>query len=159
MKEELETRDLTTDVRGIQVLCAALMAGMLSFAVVALMLAKVGRGQPGADLLVPAILTGFSMLSLVPTQFVALMQSKQRPAGEVTIDSLVSAYRGSSLISWAGFEGAAFANLVGYLLAGQWWSFIIPGLALIYMAATFPTKDKLTNWLRQRHEQLEIEGL
>lgn len=141
----------TRVVRPLQLICVALILGLVLFCTVALFLSLSGVVQPDAGAeLVTWLLLGLSVPQIVATQVVA---SRLVPAGKSDPESLVAGYRTSSIVAWAGLEGAAFMNIVGLLLSGSWISLIIPGVALCWITITFPTADGLDNWLRQR--QLE----
>ena len=149
-------RDYSQGTRALQILCGALMMGMMSFAAVAIFLVNVGgMGQDG-ELLIPLIMGGIGFTSIPPTQFVGMQIKSQKPEAGSTEEGYIGQYRGGSLIGWAGLEGAAFANLVAYILAGQWWSLVIPGVCLCWMALTFPTEAKLKDWLRHRLQEGDL---
>lgn len=141
----------TSAVRPLQLICIALILGLVLFCTVALFLSLSGLVEPvaGAEL-VTWILLGLSLPQIIATQVVA---SRLVPAGKSDPESLMAGYRTSSIVAWAGLEGAAFMNIVGLLISGNLVSLIVPGVALCWIAVTFPTADGLDNWLRQR--QLE----
>jgi hypothetical protein len=138
-------------VRPLQLICIALILGLVLFCTVALFLSLSGVVQPDAGAeLVTWILLGLSLPQIMATQVVA---GRLLPVGKSDPESLVARYRTSSIVAWAGLEGAAFMNIVGLLLSGNLVALIVPGVALCWIAVTFPTADGLDNWLRQR--QLE----
>ena len=147
-----DSRDSSQDARTLQILCGALMMGMLTFGAIAIFLVNFGGVGGGNDLIVPAIMAGFGLMTIPPTQLASRQVKLAEPPGGATIDGHIGQYRAGSIIGWAGLEGASFANLVAYIIAGQGWSLIVPGLCLVWMAATFPTEAKLVDWLRQREQ-------
>ena len=138
-------------VRPLQLICTGLILGLVLFSTVVIFLSLSGAMQPAAGTeMVAWILLALSLPQIVATQIVS---SRLQPAGKLDREALLSSYRTSSIVGWAGLEGAAFMNIVGFLIAGNWLSLLIPGVVLCWLAATFPTADRLDNWLRQQEIQ------
>ncbi len=157
---------LDSAARNLQLLVGALMLGILAFGAVILTLAQMGQLGLQADVLVPALLAGVSLVSVMPTQVIAHLvlnrnsfaaaepgntsQSPIDDSAEAHTARLLAMYFQAKVIAGAGLEGAALMNLVGYALAAQWWSLIVPTAAITWMATTFPTKDRIAHWLEHR---------
>jgi len=136
--------------RQLQIICAALIMGVLTFSAVTVFLVHGNGMDVNVNIIVPAALLVGSLMNIVTIVAVASSVGKRELPSPATEDDLLNLYQTASIIRWAGLEGAAFMNIVAYLLSAQWWSGIVPAVCLLWMAATFPTADKLNDWLRAR---------
>jgi hypothetical protein len=132
------------------------MMGMITFGAVAIGLHVTGVkvADPGMEFL-PWLFIAMSLPIITVTQFVASQQKNRPFPKDEPLANVLGAYQSGSLIGWAGLEGAAFMNLVGFLMTGKFLSLVIPGIALAWMAFTFPTRFSIENWVRTK----ELESI
>lgn len=148
-------------LRTMQIIAGALLMGVISFAGVA---AFMGLEKEAGDPFMAYIAAGFAVLMfvmhlLVPSMIAgaAMKQSGQNETTEDrTGDNLVGIFQTQLIVVMAMLEGAAFFNLVAFIIAVQWWSFAVVGLLLLAMAAKFPTRFKVESWLETKHHELEM---
>ena len=50
----------------------------------------------------------------------------------------------------APLEGAAFLGCITYLIDGQFFQLAVPGAVLAMMALTFPTRERIGQWLEMQ---------
>lgn len=124
--------------------------GVLTFSAVTVFLVHGNGMNVDVNVIVPAALLVGSLMNIVTIVAVAGSVGKRELPSTATEDDYLNLYQVASIIRWAGLEGAAFMNIVAYLLSAQWWSGIVPAICLLWMAATFPTSDKLNDWLRAK---------
>ena len=74
-----------------------------------------------------------------------LKQVRQLPADDVS-RALGGVYLSQTILANALLEGAAFFNLVCYLLLAQISNMVMAAVMLVVMASTFPTKSQLIRW-------------
>ena len=75
---------------------------------------------------------------------------RRAAAGSAATGKLFGVYQTKTIIGAAMIEGAAFLNLVAYLLEGNP---ITLGLGLglaVVIAALFPSPSRVANWIEQR---------
>lgn len=131
----------TTDVRGVQVTALALLAGLAVFSGIAIFLGGQGRGDgtPIASL----IMGGFAAMDVAAAM---IIPARMQPASR-RYEDLLGIWRGRTIIRLAALQGAALANLVGYLIEGKWWSLAIVGTVVLLMLANFPTATRLKHFV------------
>ncbi len=76
---------------------------------------------------------------------------------EPTPQAAFGLYQTRLIVGLGLLEGAAFFNLIAYLLEGHWWSYLVVAALLTWMLASFPTRDRLRRWIDDR-EQLKSLG-
>lgn len=149
-------------LRTMQIIAGALMMGVISFAAVAVFM---GLQKEVADPFIAYIAAGFAVLMFVVHLFVPPMISngmisQLRHANDIRDESstagLIGAYQTHLIIALAMLEGAAFFNLVAYIIAVQWWSLVIVGMLLLAMAMKFPTRFKVESWIETKQHELEM---
>jgi hypothetical protein len=67
--------------------------------------------------------------------------------------ALAGLYQSRVIVAQAMPEGAAFFNLVAYLLEGNWVSLGVVGGLLLMMLAQFPTQGRFENWVKRLREE------
>lgn len=145
--------DITKDVRGMQVLAGALMLGLMVFAGIAVFVI----GPKPGESLVAAVMAGMVLIEL-PLFFILPQTAlKREPGDKFDVQKELGRYSGAMLMRYALCEGAAFVNIVAYIVAGQWWSLAVAGLMWLVMVAMFPTQTKVEDWLENRQEQAGMD--
>ena len=162
-----QTTDPVAIVRVMQIICGALIMGVVGFTAIAIFI-KVGQQNavPAADNIVIAYLgAGFAALCIavrfiVPSQTVntgVQQLLKTRRADDLTRRDFYQLYQIQMIVGCAVLEGAGFFNGISYLIAGQSWSLaIIAGLVGL-MGSSFPTVNKVNNWADDRLRQIQLD--
>lgn len=158
-------------VRTMQIIALALMMGVVFFGVVALFIGI--NKQPGDPFLAifAAVFAGImTVTAMFAPSLVARSQGMQdaidkaHPANDAVESSqareaakLAAVYQTKMIITLALYEGAAFFNLVVYIDVVQWWSLAIAGGLLALMAISFPTRQRIDNWIQFQLEMRQFE--
>jgi len=146
----------------LQVLVAALAGGVFMFAGVATFigpeqpeeepfLTYMGAGFAAVAFVVWAVLPGL-IVSRARQAIVAgrpMLVNSKLPGAEEARDagSLGNLYMLRMIVAVAILEGAAFFNLVAYLLEANLWSLVITGILLAMILMHIPTRNKITDWV------------
>lgn len=139
-----------------RIIAGALVFGVVSFAAVAIVL-RLGD-PPAAAMLISLIAVGFAAVMAVARQIVLSLFSGGTGASEGGGTSgALALYQTRMIIGLALLEGAAFFNLVAYLVEGHWWSLAVTAGLVALMLSAFPTRGRLTQWVADR-EQLKTFG-
>lgn len=135
-------------LRPMQIISLALPAGVVLFALVAVVLLGSLR-QPPAGPLISLLGAGFAAMMVV-ARFVLpnLLFRPQVPEGEtLDVDSACNIYQTRLIVALALLEGAAFFNLVALILEHHWWSLAIAGGLVLLMLGDFPTRTRIQHWI------------
>jgi hypothetical protein len=159
-EQERFLRAMLTNMR---IISAALISGVIVFLVVVLFVIK-GDRQPGSPLLtyiglafgalalvfafiVPGLIGSSIRQALIDGKRVDLpAQFKANPEVGI-VGNLLFLFQTRLIIGYAILEGAAFFNLVAYMIERQDVSLAIVGLLLAAMLVKFPTRGKIEGWL------------
>jgi hypothetical protein len=158
----------------LQTIVGALAAGVAAFFVVVVLVA--GRDQrivpPGqpliANIAVGVTIAIFAAWAFVPNIIAGKMRQsivedkKPHPAARLSggaglgdIGPLSAAYQTRLIIGAALLEGAAFFNLVAYLLERQSLSLIAAGVLLLVILSQIPTVSRLEEWTERELATIE----
>ncbi|QDU58415.1 hypothetical protein [Aeoliella mucimassa] len=86
---------------------------------------------------------GFAMIATVLGFIVPQVIAARSPA-------TIGTYQSTLIVGCALFEGAAFFNLIAYMLEGQLYSLVIAALLMLCILSRFPTVAKVEEWLEAR---------
>lgn len=165
-------------VRAIQLIIGSLLMGVLIFGIMVTTVLKgnldqdqaakaaQAKGFEGVEFEEPAPLLqyigyGFAAVAIamfsIVGPFVRNQGLKQVPSPlEDHLDQSIATYVTGKIISAAILEGAAFFNLVTYMLEGAIGNLAVAGILAIGIASLFPTVSSVANWftdaVRQRTE-------
>jgi protein-S-isoprenylcysteine O-methyltransferase Ste14 len=159
-------------VQPIQIIVFALMMGVLVFAGIATFLKINNPNPPNPNAqqpdLLPQIAVGMAAI-MVAMRFVVpammakgqlkavrhstLWQDERRRQG-----ALYGVYQQRTIVEDAMLEGVSFFLIVAFIVTGQWWLLGVVGLLVALMAAWFPTKGRIENFIQEQTQQLEFEG-
>jgi hypothetical protein len=166
---------LDQTVRVLQIIVGALIAGVVSFAAVAIV---VGSGKPGnGNPILWLIGAGFALMMLAARSAIgpAMVNGIRRqiakgtwkprtkgggpafPADATDADRLLSLFQTVTIVQCALPEGAAFMNLIAYIVDHQVWSLAIVAVLMLWMSSSFPTRDSVANWIGRQLELIELE--
>ncbi|MBI5760456.1 MAG: hypothetical protein HZA46_18230 [Planctomycetales bacterium] len=166
---------LDQQVRVLQIIVGALMFGVISFGVVAIVI-RIGK-QGGGDSPVWMIAGGFAVMMLIARQIVgvSMVNGIRRqiakgtwqpptkgggpafPADATDADRLLSLLQTVTIVQCALPEGAAFFNLIAYIMSGHLASLATVAVLLLWMSSSFPTRDRVVNWIGRQLELVELE--
>jgi len=165
MLDPLWQKHIEARCRVLQLIVAALLAGCVGFAAVAVVLGQHGAGGVAGDL--PLGYVGLAVAAAVlvsrPVVGVALGNQLQNtlasgsPGSRPTIEDLhaVLGYlQTRTFVGGAMFEGATFFLLIVYLLTGDVIPLAAAGVMLLGLALHFPTRGGMTDWVESRLERL-----
>lgn len=136
-------------VRVMQIIAGALVMGAISFAAVAVFV-RLAVQNPDEGWTVSSLgaFGAAMMLSaqlVVPNAISRSIAPKQESVASNS--SFCTAYLSGLMVGLALLEGAAFFNLVAYIIEGNWWSLAITGVLVFAMLAKFPTSTRVQHWI------------
>lgn len=147
-----ERDPIPQQVRAMQIIVFALAMGVVTFALVLLLVIGPGEREeaPGKEFepiisyVGLAVAGGCAVVGVVLPRVLA----RQMPATAET-------YQTTLIIGAALFESPAFLNLTAYMLEGQAFSLAVAGVMLVFILLLFPTVGRVREWLetRQRREE------
>jgi hypothetical protein len=145
-------------LRVLQVLVGALMMGLLSASVVMALLVVIGH-RPASPGLAPTfafIVPGLFVTTLVVSVLVGrVLATQARQQWEGTPEPKDAAlfampkFEVRAIFRGALLEGPGLFGAVATLLTGEFLFLIVPGLSLIGLAAMFPTRDRVLDFVDQ----------
>lgn len=150
-------------IRVMQVIVFALMAGVIMFGLIAMAItAKQAPGDPTLAF-VAAAFAGIAipMSVLVPMIISGgMVRAAFAESGDAdlsnTVSKLANVFQTKSILGVALLEGAAFFNLVVYIVTALAWPLVIAGILVMLMALSFPTPGSVDNWIERRFEELQF---
>jgi hypothetical protein len=171
MDTERIPRDFDKSLRGMKIVVAALVMGVLMFGCVTLL--SSGEANPGRQSILAFLGLIFAAAAFIAREiasnvFVA-SQRKKIVGGTWGVDSqyahlltssptaLVLVYQSRLIIRAAILEGACFFNLVAFMIDHQWWSFAIAAVFAAINLSTIPSRNGLLNWIDQQIELMTLE--
>jgi hypothetical protein len=166
-------RAMLTNMR---IISAALISGVFVFLLVVLFVVK-SDVQPGSPVLtyiglgfgalglvfafiIPGFVGGHIKHALIDSKRVDLPAQFKSPQEVGVVGNLLFLFQTRLIIGYAILEGAAFFNLVAYMLERQDVGLATVGLLLGAMLLKFPTRGKLESWLADEMKSIdELRGL
>lgn len=141
----------TKRLRGLRIIIAAMLGGMLAFGGVAVAIVRAGSIPQneglGSTLL---LILGLLPLGEMPA-YVVLRQATiarlRRSCAESSSDverttSLLNGFATLTIIAGAMVEGLALFGIVIYMVSGKTLALLAPGVAIILLATIFPSVEK-----------------
>lgn len=135
-----------------QIIVASLMMGVILFAAVVL----ITPPQPAGDMAVLeyAALGAAGLLlaarAVVPGLLASAQVRQVMPTNPADLrQPLAGVYMSRTIIGGALLEGAAFINLVAYMINRHWSNIGMAGFLVIVMAVTFPSQSQFETWVDQ----------
>lgn len=172
MTDPGNTGRLRARVRVMQLICSALVLGVLLFLGVAVYLVlSQGRGlaPPAADLPIVSmlalvmLLTNGSLALFLPgivannaiQKIASGSGTPPNPRGAGDDEATLMAVRQTSLIiGLALWEGVAFMSVIAFLLEGDPLVLAVAGVAILFMLGRFPTMSNVQAWLERQQSLL-----
>ena len=174
MMTDLEREYLKTMARAMQVVVLALAAGVVTFGVI---VTVIGAEPPGdrqpepsiisylavaaacvalvASIAVPGLLAAIARRRIVTGQPAMPNPKLTLPAELGDVGPIAVVYQTRLIVSVAFLEGAAFFNLIAYLLEGQLMSLTAAAIMLIALVSRFPTASQMTGWVEEQLKAIE----
>ena len=154
--------EITPQVRVMQIICLALAAGPIVFAgfVLATGSDRADDGEPVISLIgylmAGASLIAGPLIGRAVSRSQAVSPSQPRAITEAAgFDPLCVAYQTGFIISSAVWEGAAFMNIMAYMMEGVPWNLIIAGVLVTLNLVKFPTTAGVADWMRDMQRELD----
>ena len=145
---ESDREQLALQVRVMQIIVLALAMGVATFAVVVLL---VIRPEPTEDDVLLGYIAVAAALLAVPIGLVVPRMIASRQSASL------ATYQTKLIVGAAIFEGAAFFNLVAYMIEGQTFNLATAAVLVVFILLQFPSVGGVQDWLdqrdRRRHEQ------
>lgn len=161
--ESENTFSISKQVKTMQIIWFALIAGVGTFSGVAIFLHP---EVPAANLVLSRFLLFFAPMSVVMSFVVpgmigrsAVKQSLpelQSADAEVAYPRLAVFYQTSLIVALALLEGAAFFALMAYQLEGVWWTLLVAAVLGFFMLLHFPTVGRVEAWCRTQLETIRM---
>ena len=160
-------------LRQMQIVCGALIAGLLTMAVVmgGLAYAKIGTTTPGllppmagmVALAFPAsVLLGIAVKSSIYQQARLVWLRETEAESRESIVRFEDSYSRATLVQSATIEGFGLLGCVGALVTGELLFLIAPAMAIIGLGLVFPSESKfraLTDHLTRPPDERELRLL
>lgn len=141
-----DRENLTPQIRVMQVITGAMVTGVAFFALIVVAIAEPSdeERQPLISL-VAVLLAVFAGIAafVVPR----LTSRRASPTPE--------SYQTQLIVGLALLEGAAFFNLVAYLIEAQLYTLAIAGMLAFVMMLRFPTLRSVRDWIERRDREAE----
>jgi hypothetical protein len=169
MLTDTQREYLANAIRPMQIIVTAMGSGAIMFLVVAIVVAKPAAAQPliaymavafavaafAAWLVVPGVIANKACQAIAAghTPSAAVQANVSHDADVVT--QLAGVFQTRLIIASALLEGAAFFNLVAYLLEGQYLSLGIASVLILLILSQFPTRGRLSVWVSHQMENIE----
>jgi len=169
MSRNQELDPIDAGVRTLQIIHVALATGVLFFLAITVLVLREGEllgKQPWAvTLLITLVAVLFGAAAIVAHMVLpGLIVSSQRKAlartprtGAEDFESMVMLYQTQKIIGSTFLEGAAFFNVIAYLLEGTALPLILTLLLLVLLVSRIPSRDGMRRWIDAQLAQLREE--
>ena len=131
-----------------QIIAAALPMGVVTFAVVAVIVTGFFREPPTGQFL-SLFGIGFAGLMFVAHLIIPrqIADAALKSISSSDPEAYYGVYQSQMLVGLALLEGAAFLNLVALIVERNWWSLAVAGGLVLWMLALFPTRTRVDQWV------------
>jgi hypothetical protein len=149
--------DATKVGRISQIIAGALIMGVVTFACVA---SFVAQGEPAKSPMIAFLGIGLAAMAvvvrfIVPTIIVNGGKARLKEASDAErMSQLAGLYQTKMIVGMAVLEGAAFFNLIAYIIEKQFWSYGVVALLLAVMAISFPSQGQFESWAEEMKREL-----
>jgi len=174
MSHEQTPQQLDQMVKVMRIIILALTMGVVAFGGVTFLIQNQPSG--GGQILIAWVAAGVAVMNLLMRQVMGTVlsasarkqiaagtwQSPQKnsvrmPENATAADRLLMSFQTRLIVRAALLEGAAFFNLIAFMIERQTWSFGIAGALAAINLSTFPSRDSVLYWIRQQLELMELE--
>jgi membrane protein YdbS with pleckstrin-like domain len=163
VEDDAANQRVETQLRVMRIIAAALMMGLSVFLALAIFLVQQRQPRPDQPIVISYLAVGFFAVILVlwwviPDRAIkpAISQLAARGPGNDLTDtsSLLPLYQTRNIIACALLEGAAFFGCITYIVEGQVFALAIPAVVLALMVLTFPTRDRVSQWVEEQQRRI-----
>jgi hypothetical protein len=162
-----ESGFLTSRIRTLQIIVAALVMGVLTALITFCSLRALGNVPPAPPTpMVSYVAVAFAVMIVMPFAIVpALLVTTARKrlahqygeGNDTLVSSLFMTYQTKTIIGCALLEGVAFFQVIAYFLEGQQISLILAVAFMAGIALHFPTRTRVERWIERQTELIEQE--
>ncbi len=157
MLDQSQRRHLENRARALQIVVGAMILGVVTFAVVAWVISRDKAHFEFSLLAIVGVVFAASSLPMAIILPNIIRQNLNQPtAGSGTptdapdrVDAIFAGFQSSTIIRFALLEGAAFLNVIAFMIDGASICLIVAGLLLVIMAAMFPRADQITQAIEE----------
>jgi len=171
MIDEKTKQQIAGVVRTSQIIVAAFVMGVVTFAVVVVFLISGGPAAKGSLLTLLAIVFAGAALVLgfvIPQLITAANRRKiaagtwasspnQGPVPDSDTGKLTLTYPAKMMVGAALFEGGCFFALMAYMIERQPLSLVAAAVLLLCLLAQFPTLTRVEAWIEEQLRRVEDE--
>jgi hypothetical protein len=177
LDNDADTQRLESHLRTMRVMIGAMIVGIASFLGIVVFLVQLRAANLNQQIMLSSLAVAFFGIMFVAwwflpdvvvksqvqqiangtwTQGKNLNTSKEIPATTYPTDAskLLAVNQTRSIIAAALLEGAAFFGCVAYMVEGQVFTLAVPGVVLALMALTFPTRDRVGQWVDEQQMRI-----
>jgi hypothetical protein len=177
INNDADTQRLDFHLRITRIVVGAMMMGIVSFLAIAVILVQQRAPIPNQQGILFAIAAAFFALMFVLWWILPNLAAKNQvekiaagtwtpgkdpktgsevPAGAYPNDAakLLAVNQTRALIAAALLEGAGFFGCIAYLIEQQIIALAIPGSVIVLMALSFPTRDRVVQWLEVQQTRI-----
>jgi hypothetical protein len=169
MSSPHELANFSKRILTMQIIAAALALGAFFFLVIVLVVRSTGHAaQPPATPLLTYIGIGFAVMALAASMFVPqlivagglknIVRRKGSTTAEDEIVSLCFLYQTSMIQGLALIEGAAFFQIIAYLIEGQAASLIAAAILLVLMVLQIPHRARVEAWIERQQVKMQEQS-
>ncbi len=160
MFSEQEQQQITGVARTLQIIVAAMAAGVLGFGAYAISAAP---EQGGAPQIVSYAAIGAALVALAMQTFLPKLVAQaglkgiaQRSTGQADrVEAITQLFVTKSIVGLALLEGAAFFNLAAYMIEGYGPSLAFATAMLVTKFFYFPTTPIVSDWVERQLRDMQ----
>lgn len=149
----------------VQIITGAMIMGAVPFAIVALVLRMDDiNSEPDIIAVIGLVISAFMfLLHFIVPNLVAAVMLKQIQTSKVSsandekkFELLFPVFQTRQIIACAMLEGAAFLNIVFFIVSGFGGNLIAAAILIGLIALRFPTATKVDFWVQDRAREMEM---
>jgi len=148
-----ENPQITQQLRTLQIIVVALAMGCLTFAVFVIY-SNQGKQPIGntISILAAAVAVVMGLLKTILPNTISSIQNTNRSRrqkeseSESSPNGAMAKFTTKTIVACAFLEGAAFFNVIAYMLEGNLWSIGIAGVLIAFMLMEFPSENRFQRW-------------
>ncbi len=153
MTESSTPMTLAGAARLLQIITIALILGVVVFAAIAVLVIGALNQPPQGNLLSLAAIGGAVAAFGAHFRIPDIVVAQNLKNGNRDASTLCGLYVSRTIVATAILEGAAFLNLVAMIVEHHWWSLIVVGGLLLWMASQIPSSTRIQSWVDARQSE------
>lgn len=153
---DAEQQQITAALATLRIIAGALIMGVASFAAITIIIA--GGAPNGNGTILFWIAIAVAVAGIIASQIATAIMSRAGAKQDLSVERSIALYTTRMIVGLAILEGAAFVNLVFFIITGRWLLFAAVALLVIFMFAKFPTRGGLVRWIEERKQLAALEG-